>query len=316
MAKIKIWLILLFAVVVYLIMGTYANFGKLIQSLASFRLEYVGFLILFTTIGYFIRYFKWSLFLRKVGVHLTLREDLFVFFSGLSMIITPGKIGELWKSWLIRDISGDEVSKTIPAVIMDRVTDVVSLIFLSLIGIFSYRQGMYLIGFLVIIIVMFYLAIRSERISGWILSKMEHRMMKYHLDLTVMHDSLKKTMEPRIFLSLTLLNSLAWFCECLGLYFVVLGFGETLSVPASTFIFSFASLAGGVSMIPGGIGLAEVTITGLLQMYGIPATLAIGIALIVRFGSFWYGAVLGTLVYVLFHKRIGRQKNTSYAIIT
>jgi len=313
MAKNKLWLILLLAVIVYILMGIYADFGKLLQSFETFHWEYFGLVLFFTTMGYFIRYYKWHLFLSSVGVTLPLWEDLFVFFSGLSMIITPGKIGEIWKAWLIRDISGDDVSKTIPAVIMDRVTDVVSLILLSMVGILSYRQGMSLIGILVLLIGGFYFAIRSERVSHWFISKLERYMMKFDINAHIMHDSLNKTLEPKRFLALSCLNALAWFCECLGLYCVVVGFGQSISIAASTFIFSFASLAGGVSMIPGGIGLAEVTIAGLLQIYGIPATLAIAIALIVRFGSFWYGAILGSLVYLIFHKKMRRYKVTSDA---
>ena len=187
MAKNKLWLILLLTVIVYVLMGVYADFGKLLQSLETFQWEYFGLLIFFTTLGYFIRYYKWHLFLRTVGVTLPRREDLFVFFSGLSMIITPGKIGEIWKAWLIKDISGDDVSRTIPAVLMDRVTDVVSLILLSLVGILSYRQGLPFIGILVLIIVVGYFAIRSERVSRWFVSKIERRMMTYHLDAHLMH---------------------------------------------------------------------------------------------------------------------------------
>jgi uncharacterized protein (TIRG00374 family) len=83
-----------------------------------------------------------------------------------------------------------------------------------------------------------------------------------------------------------------------------MGFNQSLSIPLSTFIFSFASLAGGVSMIPGGIGLAEVTITGFLQHYAFSPTIAIGTALVVRLGSFWYGVILGLAVYLLFRKKI------------
>jgi uncharacterized protein (TIRG00374 family) len=84
-----------------------------------------------------------------------------------------------------------------------------------------------------------------------------------------------------------------------------MGFNQSLSIPRSTFIFSFASLAGGVSMIPGGIGLAEGTITGFLQYYyGFEQAVAIGTTLIVRLGSFWYGVVLGLAVYLLFRKKI------------
>jgi hypothetical protein len=68
-----------------------------------------------------------------------------VFISGLSMIVTPGKLGEIWKGWLIKDISGDDLSKTVPVVIMDRVTDVLSLVILSAFGILSYKEGIYLL---------------------------------------------------------------------------------------------------------------------------------------------------------------------------
>jgi len=36
--------------------------------------------------------------------------------------------------------------------------------------------------------------------------------------------------------------------------------------------------------------------------------LSVGIALILRLGSFWYGAILGFTVYALFKKRIIKNK--------
>jgi len=62
-------------------------------------------------------------------------------------------------------------------------------------------------------------------------------------------------------------------------------------------------------MVPGGIGVAEAGISGLLVMNGISPALSVGIALILRLGSFWYGAILGFTVYALFKKRIMKDKN-------
>src|SRR5665647_3356043 len=143
MAKNKIWISVLFAIVVYIIMGIYADFGKLSLTISYFRWQYFLLLIVLTTIGYIIRYIKWDLFLKTAGLNLDHKENLFIFFSGLSMIVTPGKLGEIWKSWLIRDISGDELSKTLPVIIIDRVTDIMSLVLLSFMGIFYYKIGVY-----------------------------------------------------------------------------------------------------------------------------------------------------------------------------
>jgi len=312
MAKNKIWISVLFAIVVYIIMGIYADFGKLSLTISYFRWQYFLLLIVLTTIGYIIRYIKWDLFLKTAGLHIDRKENLFVFFSGLSMIVTPGKLGEIWKSWLIRDISGDELSKTLPVVIMDRVTDVISLVFLSFMGIFYYREGISLLIILSIICIGFYIAIRSEAISGKMKILLEKRLSKYTNNMQLMHETMNKMMEPKIFVSLSLLNALAWFFECMGLYSVIIGFGQSMDISLSTFIFSFSSLVGGVSMVPGGIGVTEAGISGLLIMNGISPTLSVGIALILRLGSFWYGALLGFIVYVVFKKRIMKNKKNLF----
>ncbi|MGZ7047510.1 MAG: lysylphosphatidylglycerol synthase domain-containing protein, partial [Methanobacterium sp.] len=110
MANNKFWLIIISAVVIYLIMGIYADFRDLISAIEQFNWIYFVLMIILTTLAYFIRFIKWNFFLKSVGVHLKIKDNLFVFFSGLGMIITPAKIGEIWKGWLIKDINGESLS--------------------------------------------------------------------------------------------------------------------------------------------------------------------------------------------------------------
>lgn len=308
MAKNKVWLIVLFAVVVYMLMGVYADFEKLISVMKDFDWIFIFALFLLTTINYLFRFLKWDFFLKRAGVHLSLKDNLFVFFSGLSMIITPGKIGEIWKGWLIKDITGEELSKTIPVVIVERITDVLGLVILALLGVLYYNEGIYLILTLLSIFAGFFIAIRSKIISKKLISIMENRSGKYAENIKTMHNTFEKTMEPKGLIGMSLLSAFAWFFECVGMYLVVRGFEESISMTLATFIFSFASLAGAVSMIPGGIGVAEATISGLLQFFGMAPTVSIGIAIIVRFGTLWYGAIMGLSAYLLFKKKIGGAK--------
>ncbi len=298
----KVWLIVLFAVVVYLLMGIYADLGKLSQAMKNFRWTFLFLLFALTTTNYLFRFLKWDFFLKRAGVYLNLKDNLFVFFSGLSMIITPGKIGEIWKGWLIKDINGEELSKTVPVVIVERITDVLGLAILSLLGVFYYKQGIYLILLLLLLFSLFFAAIKSKTISNRIISKLETKMVKYAENVKTLHNAFEATMEPKGLIGMSLLSAFAWFFECLGMYIVILGFKESINITLATFIFSFASLAGAVSMIPGGLGVVEATISGLLQFFGFMPALSVGIAIIIRFGTLWYGAIMGLSVYLLFKK--------------
>ena len=67
----------------------------------------------------------------------------------------------------------------------------------------------------------------------------------------------KKSMEPKGLVMMSFISSFGWFFECLGLFLVLKGFEKSISISKSTFIFSFSSLAGAVSMIPGGLVLLK-----------------------------------------------------------
>jgi len=296
----KVWLIILFAIAVYLLMGIYADFGKLSQAMKDFRWAFLLLLFALTTTNYLFRFIKWDFFLKQAGVYLNLKDNLFVFFSGLAMIITPCKIGEIWKGWLIKDINGEELSKTVPVVIVERITDVLGLAILSIFGVLYYKQGVYLILVLLLLFLLFFAAVKSRTTSTWIISKLETKMGKYAENIKTMHRTFEATMEPKGLIGMSLLSAFAWFFECLGMYIVILGFKESLNITLATFIFSFASLAGAVSMIPGGLGVAEATISGLLQFFGSAPATSVGIAIIIRLGTLWYGAIMGMSVYLVF----------------
>lgn len=304
MNKNRLWLIILFAVVVYLVMAVYANLDDLSNALKSFNWRYLFLLIIFTTAGYLIRFIKWNYFLKQGQVKIGLMDNLFVFFSGLAMIITPAKLGEIWKGWLIKDINGEDLGKTVPVVIVDRFTDLIALLLLSLLGILYYEEGVSIIIIFVILFSVFIILIKSERVSSFLVALLEKRAGRYSRNIKKMHQTFQKTMKVKNLISMSFLGVLAWFMECLGLYLVVQGFGGQISLTLSIFIFSFASLAGAASMIPGGLGVAEATLSGLLKLFGLSSTMAIVSALIVRFGTLWYGAILGVAVYFLFKNKI------------
>ena len=304
MEKNKIWLVLIFAIIIYVILGIYADFGDLLSALESFDWRYVILLLGLTTLSYLIRFVRWNFFLKGVGVNLNLKDNLFIYLSGLSMTITPAKAGEVWKGWLIKDINGDSLSKTVPVVISDRLTDMLALVIFSLLGILYYKQGAYVIITILILFSGFIIAIKTEAVSNLLIGILEKRAGKYSKDVKSMHITFKETLTPKKLIITTALGLIAWFMECMALYLTVIGFGDHIGIIVSTFTFSFASLAGALSLIPGGLGVAEATLSGLLQFFGLTATISVGAAIIIRFTTLWYGTFLGIIVYLLGKSRI------------
>ena len=85
----------------------------------------------------------------------------------------------------------------------------------------------------------------------------------------------------------------AWFFECLAFQVVFAGLGVEVPLIKATFIYAFSTLAGALSMLPGGIGAAEGSMTSLLLLIQVPKALATTATIIIRICTIWFAVLLG-----------------------
>jgi len=100
------------------------------------------------------------------------------------------------------------------------------------------------------------------------------------------------------------ISVISWGFECLAMYFVLQAFHINVSVLFSTFVFSFSSLIGAVSMIPGGLIAAEGSFAGLLILTGIAKGIAASATVVIRFCTLWFGVIVGLITLLLTRKKI------------
>ena len=72
---------------------------QLVDRLGGFRWWALGAALALALANYAIRFARWALYLRHQAVRIPLRTSALVFGAGLSLSITPGKVGELVKSY-------------------------------------------------------------------------------------------------------------------------------------------------------------------------------------------------------------------------
>ena len=238
-----------------------------------------------------LRWLKFELFLRRLGVRVPLAVSARIFVSGMSMAITPGKLGEVLKSFLLREEAGVPVARTASVILLERVTDVVGLLGLLMLASRSGRgpgwvEAVSVVGVLVLLGVLAYPGPLVARLQG---------AGGLRAGLAGALESGQELTGPGLVLLTVALSVPAWGLEALGLAWILEGLGAPVALATAVWGYAFATLAGAVSMLPGGLGAAEGSLALLLGGAGVDTSRAVAATLLLRLATLWFGVAAGLL---------------------
>jgi len=283
---------------VYLTLALVSGIDDLRQVLAHFDWILVPEALGLVGTSYILRYGRWSYFLRYLGIYLERRVDVTIFVAGLAMTVSPGKFGEVLKSVLILKVSGDPISKTAPAVIAERVTDGIGMAAWGLLGALAFGFGPGVPVAFLGITAAGVLMLRSERLSRSF-AKLLERIPKVRLLAPRVADFQGASNQLLSAAPMAVgggLSFVIWSLEISAVYLIVQGVGDTVPFMKVAFIFAVSSIVGLVSMLPGGIGATEATLTGMFRVTaGLAKGPAAAATLITRLVTLWFAAFLGIL---------------------
>ena len=100
-----------------------------------------------------------------------------------------------------------------------------------------------------------------------------------------------------------LLSFIMWSIEFFGFYIILCNFIPNISFFLASFLYSLAIIIGSFSMLPGGLGFTEGTLTFFLVNHGFEKGNAVAITLIVRIVTLWFSVLLGFLVFSIYKKK-------------
>lgn len=276
-----------------------------LAALAEFRWRLIPLVVLAVLVNYALRFWKWGLYLDALAIRLPRRDSLLVFLSGFTMAITPGKLGELLKAFLVRQLTGTEVSRTASVVMAERLTDVAGVLLLAALGASAFPYGGTFLAGTTLLVLASIVVLQARPVAYALLARVEHLPLLGRLagPFRLFFDSSQILLALRILLPTILLSAASWFSECLAFYLIFLGLGLEHSLLTATFVYAFASLAGALSMLPGGLGVAEGSLTGLLVALGTPGPQAVAATLLVRVATLWLAVGLGTATLLGAYRR-------------
>lgn len=292
-------------------LALYADVSALFDSIVAFRWSVIPLVLSLAFLNYVMRFVKWQAYLGYLHLEVPVGRSFVIFLSGLLLSVTPGKVGELLKSGLLKESYGIPLTTSAPVVFAERLTDFVGVMLLAMFGVASSGYGVgVLVGAAVVSGVMLaFLA--SRRLSLGFIRLFERlpRVGRFAVKLEELYESVSRLIRPWPLLWTTLLSAVAWFCECVGFWIVVNALpGVSVGIGQSAFIYAFATLFGAVTMLPGGLFATEGSLVGLLERVFklVPdRAAATTVTLIIRFCTLWFAVLVGAVAFSFYRWRMG-----------
>jgi glycosyltransferase 2 family protein len=294
--------------------------ASVVEALNRFPPVLVLPVVLLTCWNYTLRYLRWNYYLRVLGVTgVGNLESALVFLSGFAMGLTPGKSGEVTKSYWLREIAGPErapLARTAPIVFAERLVDGIAMLLLATSGLISFRFGALALLGVAVAAVAALVVLQARPLVHGVLDRMAHhaRVGKMASVALTLYDSARELLTLPRLLGAVAVGVLSWGGECLALYIILLGLGAEPSlslVNQATFALAAGSLVGSASLLPGGIGAAEGTVAAVLDLVaGQPRDVAAAATLLIRVCTLWFGVSLGALALVRLSLSVATQRTS------
>jgi uncharacterized membrane protein YbhN (UPF0104 family) len=298
----------LLGVAVYGFFVLYTGVRDLGSSLGRFRWSAFALALALASSNYLVRFAKWQYYLRRLDVRgIRTFDSLLVFLSGFVLTITPGKVGEVFKSAVLAKTHDVPAERTAPIVVAERLTDAIGVIVLIVIGSGAFAGGLgwALAGTVACAVgLLFIIWDRPLRAAiGWA-ERRRGPLGKFAPRLRVALGSLRVVAGPAALLWPTALSVVAWAAEGVALFVLLRGFSAPVPLGVAVFFYSTATLAGALIPVPGGLGVAEGMIQEqLVRLGGVAPGDATGAMILIRFATLWWAVAVGFAALALLRWR-------------
>ncbi|MCL5428020.1 MAG: flippase-like domain-containing protein [Candidatus Marsarchaeota archaeon] len=308
------------AVFVVIIAAAIINEGTaaFVKQLSMVNPFYFFIALLLMFLSNAMRYPKWSLYMKRLGIRISSAKNFVIYLSMYSMEITPGRWGRAIVSYTINSLTRTTFANIFPAIVADIFTDFSGFAVVSVGAALLLDQYVALSLGITALLLLPFLFLYVKTPFDFIRKRLGHmrRLKPMFRDALVYFKSNKKIRAADYLYSMAftipsmLLNGVV-------LYFVILSFGVRLPVgamPEVIFIFSSSLLLGAISGIPAALGVTDAALIGYLVLFfgnvGIDFGLASIIAIFFRIVNWWFveGFGFAALAYTFRYWKVPSQQ--------
>lgn len=296
---------IILAVLVYVFLFVISDIESVYNSLIHFESQYWFYVILIwlTTIPF--RIIRSHIFLQAIDEKIPFHDICLFVLAGYALSFSPARIGEVIRSFYLKKYYNIPIAKTAPIVIVERIYDVVGMIItIEIMLFFSSFDKIFIIipaAFFIIFLVL----IKYRLLFKKILLKLNKIKFfrTYFVDVDESYMIVNQLFNTKMILIGILITLIIVIMEVVSFYLILTGLGENIKFSDISVIFQTSQLLATASGIPGGIGILEGGLVGMLVINGINYDSAFSSTIIIRFVSTIMFSAIGVIFTIILSKR-------------
>jgi len=285
------------AIILYAVLIFYSDTKEFTEKLQSIKAEIIPLIFLASFASFTIRGIRQYFLLKTIGVNISLKNNFQLYFAGLSMLITPGGSGEVVKNVFLREKFNVPISKTAPLVPAERLHDFLAIVTLLGFTLFFFNSITTIIVFIIgVILISIIFFIFTNSISwNFIKEKIAKRkfFQKVIPDFSESKESMKKLTSIETTARAWAISILGITVESIAVYLSFVALEINMDFLLEIQLVYSSGLMGVLTLLPGGLGVTEGSMIGLLVTNGISLSLASVVVLLIRFSTLWFATVIG-----------------------
>jgi len=299
---------ILAATILYAGLSLYSGWGNLKIALSIFPIKtYLPIILALVSFGWLVRGLRWHYYLRQSDIkQVPFLESMHIFLASFALTVTPGKVGELVKSAFLKTKYDVSVAKTAGILLMERLMDLIGVLILASCAFFFGGKAIWIFIITASIVIVLVVLLCFEKLYKPLLlrlAKLRYLGVVFQKILEMLIAS-RSLLKFRIILASILFSVIAWGAEALAFWLVLSGLGLNIAFFGAVFIYSISTIAGAISMLPGGLGGTEASMLGLLALQGVIAVNAVPAILLIRLSTLWFVPAVGVIfMFALLAKR-------------
>lgn len=302
----KILWAMLFGVALYGAFVLITGYRQIAATLTHFHWWTLGAALALSSFNYGLRFLKWQYYLRLLSIFgVRPLDSLLIFLSGFVLTVTPGKLGEVFKSAVLAQTHGVAPERSAPIVIAERLTDVIAVVVLILLGSLTLPGGLLwaLLGSAAVCVGL--IAIFWQTPTFWLLARMEKGLFAQVVPkLREAHKRLQALASPKALVVPSFLSLVGWASEGIALYLLLRGFQAEVPLLQAIFFYATATLAGALIPVPGGLGVTETLIQQqLTRLATVTQAAATSSMLLIRLATLWWAVLVGFVALFWLRRR-------------
>ena len=278
---------ILVLIVIYVAFLLSTDITKVQNNLTSMNYFYLLIAVVLWSSGNVVRIIRWHIFLKEIDDKVPFMSNIKYYLAGFALVLSPGRVGEVVRSPYLKRDYGIPISKTASIVFVERFYDLLGITVLLSIGLLFIEFEKSIILIPLTIIALAILIFKNKRFLTYIVGKTSRIkfLSMLNSNFEESYESAQKILKIKFLAAGIVLSTITYFLQALAVFYLVVGFGEIITLEQITVIFTSSQFVAALTMIPAGIGVFDGGMAGLLVLYDLDYDIAVAIIILIRLMS-------------------------------